>query len=124
MRLAWFWPVIIILSAGAAAVVTFVMPGVSVRPVLAFWFLFICPGMAVVRFLRLKEAIAEWTLALALSFSLDALVSGILVYLGKWSPAVILIILMGFSVGGALLQLVLLPNRSSALIFPGQDKSE
>jgi hypothetical protein len=100
------WPTIIILSALAAGLVNFVFPDMALRPVIVFWFLFICPGMTLVRFLHLKEPVVEWTLAIALSFAIDAIVAAIQLYAGKWSPAVTLSILIGFSLVGAIVQLV------------------
>jgi hypothetical protein len=49
--LTWLWPTILILSAIAAGLVTFVLPGIVVRPIVVMWFLFVCPGMVVIRFL-------------------------------------------------------------------------
>src|SRR5437667_15454 len=75
--LMWLWPMIIMLSASAAGLVTFVFPGLVVRPAVVMWFLFVCPGMTVVRFFGLAENIIEWMLALALSFVIDAFIAGI-----------------------------------------------
>jgi hypothetical protein len=111
MRTPWFmwvWPTTIVLSAIAAGLVTFVFPGTMLRPALVMWFLFICPGMTVVRFFRLSETVIEWTLALALSFAIDAFIAGILLYAGWWSPARILSILIGFCLIGVMMQLVLI----------------
>ena len=66
------WPIILMLSALAAGLVNVVFTDIAGRPLIVFWFLFICPGMVLVRFLRLKEPVAEWTLAIALSFAIDA----------------------------------------------------
>src|SRR6266516_4986351 len=67
MRFSWLWPAILILSTIAVGLVTFVFPDLFVRPIVVLWFLFVCPGMVVIRFLRLKEPVVEWTIALALS---------------------------------------------------------
>lgn len=56
------------------------------------------------RFLRLAEPVVEWILAIALSFAVDAMVAGVLLYAGRWSPTGTLEILMGISLGGAILQ--------------------
>jgi hypothetical protein len=104
-RSDWLWPTIIILSALAAGLVNFVFVDTAVRPIIAFWFLFVCPGMVLVRFLRLKEPVVEWTLALALSFAIDAIVAGVQLYAGRWSPAGTLSILIGLSLCGAIVQL-------------------
>lgn len=99
----WLWPAIIILSAIATGLVTFVFTGTALRPIIVMWFLFVCPGMAVVRFFRLGDVV-KWTLAFALSFAIDGIVAGIVLYAGKWSPASILGILIGLSLGAGLVQ--------------------
>ena len=66
-RRALLWPAVILLSALAAGLVNFVIPGAVGRPIIVMWFLFVCPGMVLVRFFRLSEAVSEWTLAIALS---------------------------------------------------------
>jgi hypothetical protein len=104
-RLPWLWPAIIVLSTVATGLVTFVITETAVRPFIVLWFLFVCPGMALVRFFRLEELVVEWILALALSFAVDAIVAGILLYAGRWSPTATLGILMGISLGGATLQI-------------------
>jgi len=114
MHLSWLWPTIIMLSVITSGLVTFVIPDTPLRPLVVMWFLFICPGMALVRFLHLYEAIVEWTLALALSFVTDAIVAGIQLYAGRWSPTVTLIILMGLSIVCAFMQLITLPSQSKA----------
>lgn len=101
----WLWPAIIILSTIATGLVTFVITDTTVRPFIVLWFLCVCPGMALVRFLRLKEPVVECTLAIALSFAVDAMVAGILLYAGRWSPTTTLGILMGISLGGAIMQI-------------------
>ncbi|HEU5230187.1 MAG TPA: hypothetical protein VFU49_20370 [Ktedonobacteraceae bacterium] len=94
------WPLIVIISTYLVGLVTFIFPGATVRPLLEMWFLFVCPGIVVVRFLRLRSPAAEWSLIVALSLAVDGIVSGILLYAGKWSPFAILVILMMFcSVG-------------------------
>lgn len=104
MRPAWLWPLTIIFSAGAAALFTFVIPGTAVRLFVDLWFLFVCPGMAVVRLFRLDNAAAEWMLAIALSFALDGIVAGLLLYINRWSPAATLVILLDFSLVGVIAQ--------------------
>ncbi|HEX6480244.1 MAG TPA: hypothetical protein VF043_15510 [Ktedonobacteraceae bacterium] len=122
MRLSWLWATIITISAIAVSLVTFVIPDTPLRPIIVFWFLFVCPGMIVVRFLRLNEPVTEWTLALALSFSIDAIIAGILLYAGRWSPTVILIILIGLCLGGAFVQFALL-LKGNIHVFPMMGRS-
>ena len=100
------WSTIIILSAVAAGLVNNVFSTTMVRPALVLWFLCVCPGMVLIRFLRLKEPVVEWTLALALSFVIDALVAAIQLYTGRWSPSATLNILIGFSLSIAIVHFI------------------
>src|SRR5450755_1579720 len=115
-RSVWIWPTLILLLTAAAWLVTLV-PDLAalgagfLRPILVLAFLCICPGMAVVRFFRLNDAIAEFILGLSLSFCIGALVAGIILYANIWSPTNIFTILLGFSVVGAILQLLLPLSR-------------
>lgn len=94
------WPLVVIASTYLVGLVTFIFPAASVRPLLVLWFLIVCPGMVVVRFLRLRSPAAEWALIVALSLVIDGIVAGIQLYAGRWSPFATLIILMMFcSVG-------------------------
>ena len=112
--LTWVWSAIIMLSALAAGLVAFVFPGTVVRPALIMWFLFVCPGMTVVRFFRFADIVVDYILAVALSIAIDAFIAGIMLYAGWWSPAYILDILMGFCLVGASVQLVVIHTSAAA----------
>lgn len=101
----WLWPAVIIVSVSAVGLVNFVFTSIALRPVIMLWFLFVCPGMVLVRFLHLKEPVVEWTLAIALSFAVEALMAGIQLYAGKWSPTTTLAILMGICLVGTITQI-------------------
>jgi hypothetical protein len=105
-RSSLLWPGIIAVSALAAGLVVFARLETPFRPWIVFWFLFVCPGMAFVRLLRLQDRVAEWTLAFALSIALDAIVAASLLYARAWSPDWGLVILIAISLGGAALQVV------------------
>jgi hypothetical protein len=105
MRFSWLWPMTNLLWALAAALVTLVIPNIVLRPAVVMGFLFTCPGMVLVRFFRLRDGVAEWTLAIALSLALDAIIASIQLYIGWWSPGVTLSLLIGLCVVGAILQL-------------------
>ena len=127
MRSSWLWPTIIILSAGAASLVTFVIPASPMRPIVVMWFLFICPGIAPVRLLRLNEPVVEWTLAIALSYAMDAIVAGIQLYVGRWSPTLTLEIVIALSLAGVIIQLTTMHSRttlSSPPVQPGSARSD
>lgn len=105
-RLIWLWPTAIILSTFAAGLVNFVFTDVAIRPLIVMWFLFVCPGMSVIRLLHLREAIVEWTLAIALSFALDAIIASIQLYAQLWSPSGTFAVLMVLCFSGAVAQIV------------------
>ncbi len=110
------WPTIIILSALAAALVNFVFPATGLRPIIEFWFVSICPGMIVVRFLHLQEPVVEFALAIALSFAIGALVAGLQLYAGKWSPGATLITLIIFCLLGAIVQFMMNHSITSPVV--------
>jgi uncharacterized membrane protein len=85
--------------------------GSPVRPLVAFWFLLICPGMAFVPLLRVKERLTEVTVAIALSIALDTIVSETMVLTKRWAPEWALFLLICMAVVGAVLQIATLPTR-------------
>ncbi len=112
----WLWPALIIITAISAGLVTFVFPSTVFRPAVVMWFLFACPGLAVVRFIRLAEVVVEWMFVLTLSLCIDACIAGIVLYAHLWSPALILEILIGFCLIGAVIQLIVMIQAS---LLPG-----
>jgi hypothetical protein len=106
-RYWWLWPTITIFSTIAVGFVNFLSREIVLRPIIVMWFLLVCPGMMLVRFLRLSEPVVEWTLALALSISIDAIVAGIQVYAGLWSPTATLVILICLCLGGSFIQIAI-----------------
>lgn len=115
-HMPWIWPVVILVSAIAAGLLAFGESATPVRPFVALWFLLICPGMAFVRLLRLRDGLAELTLAVALSFAIDGLVSEVLVYAGQWSFKTGLAILIGIAFTGVAFDLLMIYTRVSAVV--------
>lgn len=105
IRLSWLWPAIIIVSAVAIGYMTFADIESPLRAAIAFWFLVVCPGMALVRLLRLADPLIELTLAVAVSLALDAIIASVMVYAGAWSPQWGLAMLVIISLSGALAQI-------------------
>jgi hypothetical protein len=94
------WPITILASSAAAAVAVYGGLGAPAQPLAAGWFLLICPGMALIRPLRLAP-LEEATLALAASITLVTLTALLLLMSGAWSPRSGLTILLAVAVGGA-----------------------
>jgi len=113
--LALRWPCTIIVSSFAVTATTFVGLAVPLRPLIALWFLLICPGMAFVDLFTIQDRFAKLTLAVTLSISLVALVSGIQLYLGMWSPNVGLVALLCLTLIPTVWQFVTFNNGSRVM---------
>jgi hypothetical protein len=98
-------------TVGALAVATVVSPGEPLTLALTLWFLLICPGMALVGILGVRDPWVRVTAAVALSIAIDVAVAGTLVYSGAWSPGIALLVLSFISLAGAVLQGRLAPQR-------------
>lgn len=101
----WLWPSIIGVSSVAVAILFYGDFGGPIRALVAFWFLAICPGMAVVRLLRLRDPWMEVALGTGASFALDVVVATTLLYFDRWSAGTALAILLVLCLAGATLQL-------------------
>jgi hypothetical protein len=69
--------------------------------------------MAFVRLIGIREFFAEMSIAVALSVALDTLVAGVMLYTGSWSPNFGLAVLIGLSLTGVVLQLIMTLNQLS-----------
>ncbi|MBL8015493.1 MAG: hypothetical protein JNK26_04900 [Candidatus Doudnabacteria bacterium] len=99
-----YLPVIILLS-GPLAILAVVLDFPSpLRWILVFWFLLTGPGMAFEYLLPGDDPITRFFLIIVLSFAFDAAVAQAILYLGWWSPLLILWILMGLCWVGILLK--------------------
>lgn len=98
-------------ALGALLAGTFVFRGASgsaglgpVRAAFTLAFLGIGPGLAIVGILRLDDLVAEFSLALAVSLSLDTLLATGMTLFGAWAPATGVLVMAAITVGGALIQ--------------------
>jgi hypothetical protein len=76
------------------------------RGILVFGFMLICPGMAFAHLLTSKDQITRFMLVIGLSLALDTAVAEVVLYLGIWSPHLMLMILIGFCCFGLLLKIL------------------
>ncbi|MBV9281221.1 MAG: hypothetical protein JOZ41_14155 [Chloroflexi bacterium] len=98
------WPTVIVVSAVAVAAASILQVAPPLRPVAAFWFLLVCPGMAFVPLLPVRDGLIQLGLAVAMSIGLDGAVSEAMLYTRTWSPGGELAVLIGVALIGALLQ--------------------
>ena len=95
------------MASGVAVVLATIAPIPSpVRAVIAFWFLLVCPGMAFVGLLNIKELWIRLMLAIALSIAMTAVVAEAMLFFNTWSPLLGVFILVYLSLGGVILQFV------------------
>jgi hypothetical protein len=103
----FIWPIVI----GMSSILFMFSSGANIqsplRGALTFWFMLVCPGMAFIRLLNLKEPIFEWVLAVALSMALGTLFAEAAVVNQWWSPTATGMILAVLSLFGAGLQVIL-----------------
>ena len=101
MRRPFAWPIVVMVSTVAALTGFAVGLGPPVAPLLALWFLGVCPGIGWVRLLRMSDPLAEMLLAVALSLSIGAVASVVLFSVGAWSPGLALILTAVAALTGA-----------------------
>jgi uncharacterized membrane protein len=110
----FLWPAVLLLSTGAICALTFANVQSPLRGALALWFLLICPGLALVRLLRIGGILIEWMLTITVSIALDTGVATVMVYAGQWSPNRGLAVLAVITVAGAVLQLQLHERKGAS----------
>jgi len=100
------WSATIAVSAATVEILAHNDVTNPLRPIVALWFLLICPGMAFVQLLDYRDTLYEFVLAVSLSLALDLIIASALLYSGLWSPELILSILIALSFIGVLCQLM------------------
>jgi uncharacterized membrane protein len=113
-ELTRFEPIGVALLTSLASTLVLVDVHSPVRSVLVAAFVLVCPGLALVRLLRLEEPLFELTLGIALSLALAGLVSVALLYAHAWSPGKGLAILAVIAFGGSAFELATEPSERRA----------
>jgi hypothetical protein len=94
------WPIVV--GTSTLAVVVMVAAGLRfpLAPLLAAWFVFVCPGMPIVRLLRLGEPLSVWVFAIAVSLSIEAVVSVPLLMQSAWTVEGMTLVVATFTMTG------------------------
>lgn len=92
--------------AGASLVFVLFDLQYPARPAVVLAFATLCPGMALVRLLRLDRAWIELFLAIVVSLAFAAVVATVLIYGGSWNPTIGLLILVGVTLAAVLANLL------------------
>jgi uncharacterized membrane protein len=98
------WPTIIVVSTFVTLAFELADVHSIVRALVAFWFLLLCPGFAVVRPLRLRDRTGELMVAIGVSIALETLLAAGALYARVWSPLGILVVLSLITLAGAAVQ--------------------
>jgi len=104
---------IIVLVSMLAGLTQFELP--LLRPTAAFIFLLVCPGAALLGFVKLS-AVTDAVLSIALSIALLTLVAGLTVLLGTWTLEASFWSLLIVSLLSTAVQLFLRRYRSSVAV--------
>jgi hypothetical protein len=99
-------PIIVCVSAASAMLVVTTDVPQPLRSVVVFWFLLMCPGLAFVPLLRIKDRLKQWTLVITCSLVIDTLLAGAMLYSGRWAPWWALVILVALCIVGVSLQVL------------------
>jgi hypothetical protein len=91
------WRALLLASTFAVGAEVFVGMTPPLRPLVVLWFLLICPGMAIVSMLDIRDGWARISIGIALSIALATVTSSVLLYAGAWSPRAGLLVLMGIT---------------------------
>lgn len=86
MNRSTFWALLSLFSALLASLAMLIPFSLPLRPLITFWFLLFCPGLAVISFFHFQDGLTELVLALAFSIALDTLVALTMVEARIWSP--------------------------------------
>ena len=112
------WPLVIGVSAAVAAVAVYADIDVAARAVVVLWFMLVCPGMALVRLLRLSDPLTELAIAVALSLALETVLAGALLYVGSANFEVTFGVLLGVTLAAVAVDV----TRGSAARMPAAQR--
>ena len=96
----WLRPGIVL--ASGTALVTVIATGIGApwRPILALWFVLVCPGVSLVGVLGLRDRLVELGIVAPLSLTVVTLTSVALFYGGVWSADAEFGLLLGVCLTG------------------------
>lgn len=84
------WPTTVLVTGGAAMGLVAADVEHPARSLIVLWFLLVCPGILIVRRIRVIDTVALVPAAVAVSTSLEIALSLLMVYGGWWDPELLL----------------------------------
>jgi hypothetical protein len=100
------WPFIIIVSTVLVYVAYLELLTPALRVAIVLWFILFCPGMAYVQLLGIANPLVQWTIAVAISFSIVSLTATVMLFLNGWSSLLGLHVIAGITLAGAIAHIV------------------
>lgn len=97
------WPLVLILSTMLVSATQLRYIPV-ITPLLMTWFFLVCPGIAIVGLLPVKQISIQISLVCALSMAVNTILAEIMAFAHLWSPTRALLLLAALVVSGAILQ--------------------
>ena len=114
MRNKYIWWVVTPLWGLAAWLVLSNEISLTWRFTVVFGFLLICPGRVYIQFLPISDNLSQLTIGIALSILLNSIVALLMIYTKVWEPQLGLIILIGLSILGIILQIGIESHKALA----------
>ena len=112
------WPPVLLGSCAAIALTTWGWTSSPLRPAVTTWFLLVCPGMALVRLLPSRGALARLMLAVATSLAVETLVAEATLEAKVWSPSATLGLLIVLIVAASAGDLWAAASRTASAARP------
>jgi len=91
------WLIVILLFNLLAAIVVFGEWLAPLRGPVVFLYLLLCPGVSLAYLLPTDDTVTRWFLVIVISIAIDTSVAVAFLYAQRWSPELILVILMCIS---------------------------
>ena len=119
------WPVVIVASTALMGLLVAADAGGPIRLLVTFWFMFFCPGLAIVPLFWTRSRGEEMVLAFAVSIILDTILATAIIEVANLSPTSGFITLAAVCLIGCALQ-VLRPSEIGAatLAAPSDPQTE
>ena len=102
----------VIMASCVAVLLATLLPSLEpARTPATFWFVLVCPGMALAQLLNLEDGLVEFGIGVAFSLVIGALIAMIMLYAHAWNPFTQLTIEMVIAVIAVVLGIVLVRGR-------------
>lgn len=110
-------PFLVVAALGLGAALTIASDELPLREIAVALFLAIAPGMAVLWLTGITDRVARIALVVPVSLAIDTLLVSITVYLGIWSPELVLVLVALLTAGAVALAPYEWPARAGLVVI-------